>query len=555
MLVLAIRAWRKEGKNPYKVIRRFMILDERYGIDLDFYQKKKLYNKKLCVSELYVLAQIVATTKGITFKRAKDKIKEATKLVDMSIYEYYKKGYWHYTNYHLVELIYSPTKEEVIDQIGELMRLRLGITKENAEEKINVLLKKYNIPLNVITYYSLWKCSDEMIKRRLDFSICDYAEMASKRFEVSYDEAVERLEELQNLFGISGKESLKYYKKDNANIFREMDKIDAALFEDLEEIVAKDGRSIGELFHDMRLKIETFGDGKELYKLLGLNNRDMVNINTFILDADMRYLFTKYNLVEERKILNRKDMFASYFKEMYGREYWVNLHEASYDTFCEFLKSINYNDIIVKPINGLGGHGIKKISVKNKDSKEIYDDLTQVGPVIVEEFVSQHEILSGFGAGAVNTIRIPTIYENDKCKLLYAILRIGVSEAVDNFHSGGYVARVDVDTGIISGCGYTRNGEEYRTDPYSGCVIMGTQIPYWDDIVELVKKSSERIKSVGLIGWDIAVTKNGPILIEGNSNPMLALYEMAFGEKKEGHRYLLEDFLDEKEAAGEELLD
>ena len=51
------------------------------------------------------------------------------------------------------------------------------------------------------------------------------------------------------------------------------------------------------------------------------------------------------------------------------------------------------------------------------------------------------------------------------------------------------------------------------------------------------------------------MTKNGPILIEGNSNPMLALYEMAFGEKKEGHRYLLEDFLDEKEAAGEELLD
>lgn len=44
LLVLAIRAWRKEGKNPYKVIRRFMILDERYGIDLDFYQKKKLYS-------------------------------------------------------------------------------------------------------------------------------------------------------------------------------------------------------------------------------------------------------------------------------------------------------------------------------------------------------------------------------------------------------------------------------------------------------------------------------------------------------------------------------
>ena len=53
----------------------------------------------------------------------------------------------------------------------------------------------------------------------------------------------------------------------------------------------------------------------------------------------------------------------------------------------------------------------------------------------------------------------------------------------------------------------------------------------------------------------ILTISNGPILIEGNSNPMLALYEMAFGEKKEGHRYLLEDFLDEKEAAGEELLD
>lgn len=93
--------------------------------------------------------------------------------------------------------------------------------------------------------------------------------------------------------------------------------------------------------------------------------------------------------------------------------------------------------------------------------------------------------------------------------------------------------------------GYTINGGRVTRDPISDKKIKGSYIPYWNEICEMLRKCTELIKEVGFVGWDIAVCDNGPVLIEGNSNPLIAINEYAYLDKEFGHRDLLQEYLDE----------
>ena len=54
----------------------------------------------------------------------------------------------------------------------------------------------------------------------------------------------------------------------------------------------------------------------------------------------------------------------------------------------------------------------------------------------------------------------------------------------------------------------------------------------------LAIKASEKIPQIGYIGFDIAITKNGPILIEGNELPGYDLYQskVHMSKNKEGKK-------------------
>ena len=53
--------------------------------------------------------------------------------------------------------------------------------------------------------------------------------------------------------------------------------------------------------------------------------------------------------------------------------------------------------------------------------------------------------------------------------------------------------------------------------PDTGIDLVGFEIPQWDAVVELAMMASTAFDPVGFVGWDIAVTNNGPVLIEGNT--------------------------------------
>lgn len=47
---------------------------------------------------------------------------------------------------------------------------------------------------------------------------------------------------------------------------------------------------------------------------------------------------------------------------------------------------------------------------------------------------------------------------------------------------------------------------------------------------------------VNMVGWDVAISKNGPLIIEGNRGPGFDLVQVLL---KKGTKYMLDDLLNE----------
>lgn len=142
--------------------------------------------------------------------------------------------------------------------------------------------------------------------------------------------------------------------------------------------------------------------------------------------------------------------------------------------------------------------------------------------ILVETLINQNRVLSSLHPFSINTIRVTTIYDQNKDKLylMNARLRIGnFKNRVDNFHQGGLCATIDLCSGIVDSPAYDKNGNKYLTHPVTGVQIIGLQIPYWNELKDFVEKIVRAVPQVGYVGWDIVIQESGKLsIVEGNDN-------------------------------------
>ena len=74
--------------------------------------------------------------------------------------------------------------------------------------------------------------------------------------------------------------------------------------------------------------------------------------------------------------------------------------------------------------------------------------------------------------------------------------------------------------------------------------IKGFQIPFWNEIIKMLISAANVVKEVGYIGWDVAITKTGPIIIEGNNDGGYTAYQLPnLTNTNIGSRYKYEKYL------------
>lgn len=222
---------------------------------------------------------------------------------------------------------------------------------------------------------------------------------------------------------------------------------------------------------------------------------------------------------EKLKILDDKQKTFCYYHDLIGRDWCGATVHCDIEDYRRFLEKRSYG--IMKPIESRGGYGIEIICLENMTAEELME-LCRERNAIVEELIIQHEDMASLNPDSVNTVRLLTL----KTEVVGAAIRMGTGNSrVDNAHSGGIFAEVDVEDGVVISKAINHLGDSFVRHPTTGSVITGFRIPMWDACMQLAKDAAERISEVPLIGWDVAVTPNGPVLIEGNTTPGLELIQ------------------------------
>ena len=123
--------------------------------------------------------------------------------------------------------------------------------------------------------------------------------------------------------------------------------------------------------------------------------------------------------------------------------------------------------------------------------------------------------------GAINTCRICTLYDGNEVKLLSSVLRVGTSDSVpvDNWAHGGISVGVNEDGRLVD-YGVYKPGYGGRAYEHPDTHVRFSEfvIPEFNKAVELCKHAHLLMREIPAIGWDIAITPEGPTIIEGNDN-------------------------------------
>lgn len=243
-----------------------------------------------------------------------------------------------------------------------------------------------------------------------------------------------------------------------------------------------------------------------------------------------------------------KDLFCERFSDYLGRP-WMSTTSMNYDDFIDKFSSIN--KLIYKPRSLRGGYGVKVFEYDENSIKDVFDEISKMPEGLVEGYITQHPVMQSLSLKSVNTIRIVTIrtdkeYKNvepNKLHFCFAGIRMGRGDSVvDNLHGGGMTAGIDIETGeiITNATDYLNNVYEYHPD--TGTKIKGLVIPYFKEVKEMLIKAAGDIN--GYYGWDIAITENGPIIIESNTQPGYGCLQSPYIPMKMGMRHVMAKFID-----------
>lgn len=240
----------------------------------------------------------------------------------------------------------------------------------------------------------------------------------------------------------------------------------------------------------------------------------------FLMD-DQRGLFTSiWNEPQKARLFRNKGETYKYFGEFYGREL-LNVTEATKEEdIIAFITK--HPDIIVKPTEGGMGKGIEIIHASERESIEnMVEHVRKFKNCVIEELLMSDDFMQSLHPQSLNTIRVPTFLEADgTVTVFHPFLRVGRGDSiVDNAGSGGIFANIDAKTGIVITDGVDELGHQYKLHPDTNFRYKGLQIPRWNELLQLADKLARVLPTVRFVGFDLALTKNGWVMVEGNNNP------------------------------------
>jgi hypothetical protein len=208
----------------------------------------------------------------------------------------------------------------------------------------------------------------------------------------------------------------------------------------------------------------------------------------------------------------------------------------------DWLPRVGQSGFVFKPIQGAKGHQVLVfIGPSGEDpnafitlSGEKYTPEDLVGfaegrselkrppaagiAFLIEERIRPHPTLAAFVGPTLCSVRLQTIVGRDATpRIIAAVFKLQPKPiGVDHLIYGAVGCWVDLDSGIL-GPGRTRASlDDVTLIPETASSFVGFQLPDWHEVKNLALRAAGAFPWARSIGWDIAISDRGPVLIEGN---------------------------------------
>lgn len=288
---------------------------------------------------------------------------------------------------------------------------------------------------------------------------------------------------------------------------------------------------------------------KEDYYAMGVDRRDRrakdyiadnVNmiatrtINTTCGLSTMQYHYDMCALLNDKWIFSQMcQAYGIKTPHVYGTVRDGKLISSELKSLEDLTKS-DFN-LMVKPLDGFCGWGIfhlrcedGKLIVKGEEiSIEKLKEMVSNGRYLIQDYITnQHEGMSKLYPNAVNTLRITVAREKEGLRVMGRMGMLGAHGTdCSNWHFGGVSVNLKED-GTLDKYGYCKIDKKITTHPDTGVTFEGYKIPYFDEAVALAKRATECFYGFCSIGWDVVITTDGPILLEGNDDWGVVAHQM-----------------------------
>ncbi|MCK9372314.1 MAG: hypothetical protein M0P91_03895 [Sulfuricurvum sp.] len=228
--------------------------------------------------------------------------------------------------------------------------------------------------------------------------------------------------------------------------------------------------------------------------------QEMVQRN---LPAISGVVLTKASEISEEKLFNQTSHFL---KPLRGSRK-EGCYKLEYDSLCDTY-ILETSEI--------------QILYSKKEILEFITTLVVQQDYLMQPLLKNHPDLQLFSPfDVLITIRLITVLLKNRATAISAVLEL----PVDSYSNRVHAVSVDIQHGVLGELKEpNRTTKEKRVEELKQ--LSGQSIVYWQEVVKVAKEAHNSFPDLVSIGWDLAITPKGVMLIEGNINWGVEVHQM-----------------------------
>lgn len=336
------------------------------------------------------------------------------------------------------------------------------------------------------------------------------------------------------------------YHTDRGDFFRYASKELKLRPGDLSKEFAKLARGIGRLNFDEYV----------LFRLFDVSDFSLAEKQQFLSGSWMWRIATQINDMSWQIVTEDKYLSYAALRQLQlptpetlavidtsARSYGATTTLRSAADLGAFLGSAGAYPIFAKPNHALGSFGVMlitgfeagRLTLEGEEPltlEEGFAALTKGGAFLLQRVVQNHPDVQALSAH-LSTIRLTNFIGSEGLITPSALIKLTASGSVaDNYwREGNMMADIDMESGKIRRAvrGKGVDLEILTAHPETGEAMVGRQLPYWKEVLELNERCAYCFAPIKFQSLDIAITPNGPLIVEINTGGAFDLPQLASG--------------------------